>query len=58
MGNLLPVQSSNTNNATKFKICSNLTVETPEQHFWRRCGVSFLFTFILIILPMCIEQLL
>ena len=58
MGNLLPVQSQQYKQCNEIKVCSKLTVETPEQHFWRRCGVSFLFTFILIILPMCIEQLL
>ena len=30
---------NNRNNRTMCEICSKLTIETPEQHHWRRSGV-------------------
>ena len=37
MGNYL--FKVNNNNRAKSKMCSKLTIETPEQHHWHQCGV-------------------
>ena len=51
MGNYL-FKVNNTNNRTKCELCSELTIETPEQHHWCCCGsfVVYLILYLIYIL--------